>query len=274
MHAIHTLQLHVTHRCNLYCQSCSHYSNQGHRGDIACATADAWMAKWKSRLAPSRFSLLGGEPTLHPQLVEIIYIARSHWPETALQVISNGFFLGRHKGLPKALEETGCQLTLSIHHDDQEYTGRMASVSALVKEWRRSFAFNLDFYGSYRNWTQRYLGYGAAMQPYADGDSKASWTLCPAKHCCQLHEGRLWKCPPLAYLRMQDEKFSLGRDWDPYLAYKPLDPDCSQEDIMAFFKLKEESYCGMCPAYSRPIKKPNPMHPPQAGGTDAAQATG
>jgi MoaA/NifB/PqqE/SkfB family radical SAM enzyme len=260
MQALNNLELHVTHRCNLTCESCSHYSNHGHRGDILIAAADDWMAKWKSRLAPVRFTLLGGEPTLHPQLVEIIHLVRFHWPKTVLKLTTNGFFLSRQERLPQALQDTGCRLAISVHHDDEEYARRIAGVRMLVAEWQQRFTFVCNFYEAHGKWTRRYQGYGEAMEPFADGNPRASWEVCPAKHCRQLHEGRIWKCAPLAYLRLQHEKFSLNSSWEPYLAYKPLEPDCSDEELKAFFALEEESYCRMCPGYARPIKIGNPMH--------------
>src|SRR5207244_5365780 len=59
------LELHVTHACNLACESCSHYSDHGHRGNLDLAEADRWMAAWSGRLHIEQFNLLGGEPTIH-----------------------------------------------------------------------------------------------------------------------------------------------------------------------------------------------------------------
>src|SRR4051794_20267283 len=53
MRILRNLELHVAHGCNLTCESCSHYSNQGHTGLVALADADAWMAGWSRRLEPA-----------------------------------------------------------------------------------------------------------------------------------------------------------------------------------------------------------------------------
>src|SRR5262245_42354681 len=94
------LELHVAHSCNLTCESCSHYSNQGHKGLLDLATADAWLSSWSSRLAPGHFNLVGGEPTLNPDLSNFVRLARRHWPTAQLRVITNGFLLHRHGDLP------------------------------------------------------------------------------------------------------------------------------------------------------------------------------
>ncbi|MBT6497385.1 MAG: hypothetical protein HOL01_22890 [Planctomycetaceae bacterium] len=86
------------------------------------------------------------------------------------------------------------------------------------------------------------------MKPFDDGDPEASWRTCPAKWCLQLHEGKLWKCPAIAYLGMQDRKYALGDEWWPYLAYETLGADCSDAEVREFVERRTEAVCGMCPA--------------------------
>src|SRR5262245_10468387 len=104
---IERLELHVTHACNLTCDSCSHYSNHNHHGHLAPAQADGWMGSWSHRLAPREFHLLGGEPTIHPQLPEFVRLVRRHWPDALIKIRTNGFFLHRHPGLPAVLAANG-----------------------------------------------------------------------------------------------------------------------------------------------------------------------
>jgi molybdenum cofactor biosynthesis enzyme MoaA len=74
------LEIHVAPARNLKCESCSHYSDQGHEGVVSLEDADRWMAPWSGRLRPCTFSLVGGEPTIHPRLTEFVRLARRHRP--------------------------------------------------------------------------------------------------------------------------------------------------------------------------------------------------
>lgn len=58
MRKIHALKLHVAHSCNLSCESCSHYSNQGHKGLANLDEAVRWMRLWNRRLLPATFTRL------------------------------------------------------------------------------------------------------------------------------------------------------------------------------------------------------------------------
>ncbi|MFQ5732854.1 MAG: hypothetical protein ACE5KM_12980, partial [Planctomycetaceae bacterium] len=66
--------------------------------------------------------------------------------------------------------------------------------------------------------------------------------------CLQLHDGKLWKCPAIAYLGIQDRKYGLGESWKPYLAYEPLEVECSDAELREFVERRVEAACGMCPA--------------------------
>jgi hypothetical protein len=256
------LEVHVAFGCNLTCESCAHYSNHAHAGNIAPAELERQIALWNRKIVPRSFRLLGGEPTLNKDLLDLIRIARQGWPAgegTQLELITNGLRLERFPELPALLEQTDCRLVISIHHDAPDYMRAMAPVRRLVEGWQAIHTLRVAWRPSFKYWTRRYHGYGSAMKPFTDGDQRASWTNCPAKHCVQLLDGQLWKCPALAYLPMQHAKYQLGAEWQPYLQYQALGPDAPLPEISAFLKREDEPVCQMCPARPPRFEKPNPL---------------
>lgn len=254
------LELHVTHACNLACESCSHYSDHQHSGNLDLEKADRWMTAWSGRFGVRQFNLLGGEPTIHPRLPEFIPLVRRHWPSAHIRIVTNGFFLHRHPDLPAALAAAGrSDLWLSVHHDDQSYAERLGAVRELLARWQQEHGIAAVIRPSHARWTRRYQGFGAHMQPFEDGRPRHSWKICPAKSCKQLHDGRIWKCAPLAYLGMQKAKYDLSEKWDPYLLYRPLDSSCSDRELDEFLAQEDEPECSMCSAVPRRFALPNPM---------------
>ena len=254
------LEMHVAHACNLVCESCSHYSNQGHKGVVSLDEAERWMKSWEGRLAPRNFSLLGGEPAIHPQLPEFVALAARYFPKSPLRLVTNGFFLHRHPALPLAMKaHPNARLALSIHHDDPAYRAKLEPVIELLKGRVREHGIRVYLVPSHRNWTRRYKGFGSEMEPYDDAQPRASWEACPARLCVQLFEGKLWKCGPIAYLRLQHERHGLSSKWDRYLAYEPLEPDCDMETLFAFLSQQDEACCNMCPAKPEKFKLPVPL---------------
>ncbi len=254
------IELHVAHACNLTCESCSHYSNHAHKGILDPAQAESWMRAWSRRITLTELNLLGGEPTMNPRLSEFVPLARKYWPTAHIRIITNGFFLHRHPALPSTLEADGnASLALSVHHNDPAYIERLRPVFDLLAVWQRDHGTIVETRQSDQGWTRRYLGFGAEMLPFEDGRSRQSWEVCTARYCKQLHDGKLWKCPPLAYLSLQKAKYDLSPKWDPYLQYTPLDPTCTDRELDDFLQREDEQACSMCSAEVRRFSLPNPM---------------
>lgn len=95
--------LYVTDRCNLDCGYCTEYDNSAPHP----ATAD--LKRWLTRiyeLGTARVALVGGEPLLHPDIVELVRFARSLGMATSLT--TNGFLLS--ESLVAALEDAGLEV--------------------------------------------------------------------------------------------------------------------------------------------------------------------
>lgn len=256
---IPNLEIHATYACNLFCKSCSHFSDQRVGTNISLEEIANQMVQWSGRIQPRIFSILGGEPTLNKQLVDIVRECRKQWPFSKLRLISNGFFLKNHPRLPQVLQQTGCELDISVHHDGPEYTEKLVPVRKLLESWQKQYQFKLTFRPSSTKWRTTFEGVGAQMVPWDDGDPQSSYQHCVAKHCPQIFEGKIYKCPQLAYLNLMDRKYHLPEIWDQYLAYRPLYPECSDAELELFFKTKVESVCSMCPAHHRYFVIPSPL---------------
>jgi organic radical activating enzyme len=254
------IELHVAHACNLTCESCSHYSNHAHKGILGLAQAESWLRAWSKRITLEELNLLGGEPTMNPHLSEFVVLARKHWPAAHIRIITNGFFLHRHPELPSTLEADGnASLALSVHHNEPAYVEQLRPIFDLLAIWQRDHGTIVETRQSHQGWTRRHLGFGAEMLPFEDDRPRQSWEVCPARYCKQLHDGKLWKCPPLAYLKLQEAKYNLSPKWDPYLRYTPLDPTCTDRELDDFLAREEESGCAMCSAEVRRFSLPNPL---------------
>lgn len=256
----HEIQLHVTHSCNLTCEGCTHYSNHGHSGMLSLDLAEEWMHNWSNKIIPTRFTILGGEPTLHKDLPKFINLIGVYWKNSHKELITNGFYLKNHPDLVKELIKTNTTLAVSIHHNCLDYIKKFKPVYDLLLDWHDQ-GVNIEMRTSIKHWLRQYKNFGDQIEPYEDNDPKSSWNACISKMCVQLHDGKLWKCPGLAYLPMQKEKYNLSEKWDPYLKYQPLEPNCSEDDLWSFFVKKSESYCKMCPAKEEHFEPENPLLP-------------
>jgi Fe-coproporphyrin III synthase len=68
--------LHVLTRCNLRCRHCYINPKQHGRESIPLPRIEAWLAVFAKRCPGANLVLLGGEPTLHPDLPQAVRCAR------------------------------------------------------------------------------------------------------------------------------------------------------------------------------------------------------
>jgi hypothetical protein len=250
------IEFHASHTCNLRCQSCSHFAPSSLGSPVVPEEAFRQMEPWGKRLSPARFNILGGEPTLNPRLSEILMIARRCWPDDSIHLVTNGFFLDRHPDLPSALLKTGARLIVTKHDDTPEYERRWRDIERVLNGFRAQ-KIDVKIGVSNRAWTLRYHGSGNAIRPFRDDDQRASWTNCVCRHCHQLHDGLLWKCPILAYLPALSRRWpEISDEWALGLAYRPLRPDASDDEVRVWFALEDEPQCSLCPAHPKRFSRP------------------
>lgn len=263
------METHVTHACNLRCMGCTHYCDYGVQRDwyVTPEQFEHDVRTWSARIDPMAFLLLGGEPTLHPQICQLLLIATKYFKagipneitgNCPVAMTTNGSFLHKHPDLKQILSDNNIGLIMSGHYNETEER------ISMLREWKREgMQINIWDYPNNPNlhWRKLYKGYGPTMEPY-DDPPEISWQKCQCRRFFQVHQGKLWKCAPIAYFQFVDEKFGLSKisdKWSKFVNYKPLEPNCSFAELKNFLERKAESVCGYCPAedvYGVNIKAP------------------
>ena len=246
------LEIDITHACNLHCPGCAHYSDYGFAKHVPFAEAAEWMIAASKRLRPQQFSLLGGEPSLHPEAASYVVLAARLWPDVPRAFISNGLLLYRQDILLEALAETRTHVEVSFHSPlDQDYVGKFRKAAELLREKADHYNLSITIRDTQYLFYKNYRGEGPGMRPFNDGEPEESWKHCVSKACLTIHQGRLWKCPPIAFLRMALQKHGIEQEpeWQPYLGYAGIGLDVSDQELFQFLERNylPETICGMCP---------------------------
>jgi hypothetical protein len=251
------LELPITHVCNLHCDGCCYYANYNIKTMASADEIRETASAWSTRIKPKMIKILGGEPLANRELPQIFLTLRQMFPETHLQVITNGLQLEKCPMLPYLLTAPNTSLSLSVHSNEAEYLAKLYASMDVINGWISKFGIRAIMSDNRTGWVRHYKGLGQFMRPHTDGDFTASWARCPARVCLVLLEGRLWKCPQTAALHLAAAKFSLDAraEWAPYLAYKGLPVTSSDEELADFLTRGAEAVCGMCPANGESYEK-------------------
>lgn len=233
-----TLEYHIVDKCNLSCAYCAHYSNF-HASNRKLSVDDI-VAEWKpwaTRIRPKVFNILGGEPTMHKDLVQIVKHAKDIWCGSTIRVITNGFKLKEHAAL--ASELIGHELRISLHHG-----GEKDNELRLIGNGFANAGVNVLFVDHSNDqkaqWYKFYnLNEKGQLEPYEDNNQRASWRSCIAKRCHVLRDGRLFKCPQIAF------SSTVGIEWPEFKRYQSCEVG---GDVAEWLIREDEACCSHCPS--------------------------
>lgn len=170
----------ITSVCNNCCVGCDHYSPYLPPRFVPPEEIERDLANAARLFHAREYSLLGGEPTLHPQLLEIIDIAHASGIADSVQVITNGQTL--HK-MPEVFWQKLDSLWIT------QYFGKVSQEDV---NWAREKCREngKEFVLKVRSTLSKTFSRGTA----SSGEAQGRFERCHLKHCNILDNGYLYLC--------------------------------------------------------------------------------
>ena len=236
------LEIHASHNCNLKCESCSHYSNNGSGENLKPEILDNQLTKWSEKISPIVLKILGGEPFLNNKLEDVLKVCRRNFPNIKIELSTNGLLLTKVKFNFDCLNKLNVSLLISIHCQEESYSNKMQEVFDFLNQ------LNVPFkkIESYKRWRRLHFVEDNTVIPFQDNLPRQSWNICLSKNYRQLLDGSIYKCPQVAYINKI--KIKIDEKFDIMKQYKPIAPESSLEEIRDFLNKEDEDICSMCPA--------------------------
>lgn len=181
MISIGHLDLNITEHCNMSCVSCSHASPVAKRWDMTLETIERDLTALRPFLHCHQLNVVGGEPTLHKQIVEIMRLLKQIKIANGTVVITNGTLLPR---MPEEFWKELEYLSISV------YPTLKSECIDLALEKQKQYQFGIgqrvftDFHRQFR----------------AEPGDGSNFTSCHWKSdCYTVHEGYFFLCPQSAF---------------------------------------------------------------------------
>ncbi|WMJ74387.1 radical SAM protein [Cytophagaceae bacterium ABcell3] len=222
-----SFELHIAEHCNLRCRDCCNISPFNPQKFMRVSEVDEICKFIKNNLRPDVFKIAGGEPTLHPELDEIIRVVKSHGVTEQVRVVSNGLLI--HK-MSEAFWQQIDQLTISnyvsapVKPKTLELIKNKARQYGIVVNIKKVDQFNEIFID----------------EPFTDKSQvQVIYDDCWMRHRCHIiRNGYFYKCTRAAYMDeylgmlKKDQKLSSGTY--SQLDGIPIDTPNFKEKVLAF----------------------------------------
>ena len=268
---IRNLEYMITTSCDLACPGCDRFIDHGHAFVEKFEDIVSNMEQWFKRLDPDHVTIIGGEPLLHPRIYDILTAARRIFDHAVIEVYTNAFLLPKRPKIFNVLKKIGnAKVSCSIHNKNPKYR------EIVERNLHQAFYSKGKWFETSPNthtcetvvlevtdptqggWYDYRRVVDGVLKPWNDNDPTSSYKNCGVNIYPIIYKNKLYKCPPISMVRTHLTKnFMLeDKDWEPYLKYEGLDPDCNEQELEKFVKniYEPHSICAMCPA--NPVLKP------------------
>lgn len=254
---IDRLDVMIAYSCNLSCAGCISVSDRPREGIAPAADVEQWLAHWSPLITPAVTTLFGGEPCLHPRLVDICAMIRQAWPDTVIRLITNGYLLDNFDS-ESWFGFGAFEMQVSIHR--QDHAARINSAMARILKHRQDWRVarepqsaheqlswtsgDVRIYKSvFKDFVVPYKSVGETIEPWHSDPAQAH-AICGAPNTPVLYKGQLYKCPAVA--NVMD---LTGENW---FGYEPCADAVKLDQFVAGIG-RPEPVCAQCPNWNQAV---------------------
>lgn len=187
---VEAFELHVAEDCNLRCANCCNLSPFVDEKRSTVEELRVQLSTMAEVLRADVFKIMGGEPLLHPQIAQMIRVARESGIGRVVRVFTNGLLLKRQTDdFWSALDH----LTIS------SYTSAPVpeATLAMVREKAVAFGFVLN--------VKPVASFSQVLSPRYEANAQRTqeiYDTCWLRHRCLIvRQGRFFKCTRAAYAK-------------------------------------------------------------------------
>ena len=229
-------EIHIAEHCNLNCKCCSHFSPLAKDGFLSLQDFEKQIKRISQLTKKLRYVLLvGGEPLLHPQVCGFIEIVRKYFPDTPIELTTNGILLPK---MPDSFWQTvkkhNCHIRVSGYPIDIHFEKIRKEIDSGIKI---TYDYNPILHND-----------GFSKIPL-DLDGKQNirknfFNCSYANSCFTLRDGRLYTCSIAAHIRFFNQYFQknlLATEQDSINIYEVK----NIKEILTFLR-KPIPFCRYC----------------------------
>lgn len=177
----------VTDICNRNCIACSHLAPLAKEANFVCVKDFTLTTQILQKCIPDvhTFWLTGGEPTLHPEFLQLLKIARKIFMDAYIGIYSNGIALKQYEsdeGFWRFVRNNGIVWGITLYGDDLQYFEELFERNGCINNL--AIVRGGSWFTNLTNYSQN--------QPVSYGKyERCGWERCKIN----VRNGRIYNCP-------------------------------------------------------------------------------
>jgi len=241
-----TFEINLADHCNLSCQMCDHYSQLSEENFVNLDTFESDMKRMAELFDHNIacISLLGGEPTLHPNLIKCVEITRREFPEAEVIILTNGLLLLELENSPQgnlwqACKDYKVHITVTLYPIKFNYS----ALAQKAKEYGVPLAMSSDIHAEELTEIVKVTD-KHVFDLKKEAGKGYFLTCCYFNKFNVLKDGRYYMCPVSAHIGIFNKAFNQNlelTDADSLDIYKVKDWREFSE-----FAANYVPFCGYC----------------------------
>jgi hypothetical protein len=250
------VEFYITNECNLACTNCNRFNDHNFRGHYYWKDCAEEIEKWSHRIDAEVFTIIGGEPSLHPELEIWVANLRRLWPNTMIQIQTNGVN-DYHRRMYDLQDQYRVSWCVSVHSKkmdaklrsqwDPDEKLRNNLDPTKFSPWRVS-AVVID---NTKFTTSTVIPQGDRFGVH-NSEPAVAFDNCTMRYSHTMFQGKLYKCPVTAVLPAfkQQHTVEMSTAQQALLdRYQPLNADCTDAELEAFALQRDHAIeqCALCP---------------------------
>jgi organic radical activating enzyme len=235
---VEAFELHVVEHCNLRCAHCCNMSPYLDAHVMSVEEIESQCRRMAEHVRADVFKIMGGEPLLHPRIIDILHVLRATGISDVIRLFTNGLLLARmDDDFWRALDH----LTVSSYASAPVREDHLA----LIREKARAFDVVLNVKP-----VDRFSEVMSRTRAADDAAIQATYDECWLRHRCLIvRGGAFFKCTRAAYFEEYQTRIAVDQPHPDPAAQRradgvPLDAPDLRERLLAY--LNDQRPLGAC----------------------------
>lgn len=195
------LVVNILDHCNLNCKGCDHFASIAKERfvDKDIVIKDLYRLSKIMKSGIERIGIMGGEPLLHPDLIDIVYEARKAFPKSHIQIDTNGILLEKQlDDFWNCVRDNNIEILQTKYPINLEFN----KIENLCREKQVTHSY----YGNTRDVLK--TSYKIPFDIKGEQDVNESFSNCfHANNCVTLLEGKIYPCTVAPNAHIFNERY-------------------------------------------------------------------